>query len=151
RGAGRPLSHDHQSDRLTWTLRSERRLGPCPPGSDHRKHAARQNKQHATPGAGVPRSLQPFRSLQHHEWPGMPKTTTVTAAILTLLTGLALGHLGSLAMPRLQPVPPASAVSAQELETARSFYDGLNHFVSTGEPGVESMLALDFVDYMGSQ
>ncbi len=80
----------------------------------------------------------------------MSKPTMTITAILMLLTGLALGHLGSLAMPRLQSVAPASANPAQELETARSFYDALNRFLVTGEPGIASMLAPEFVDYTGS-
>lgn len=80
----------------------------------------------------------------------MTKTTATIVAILALLTGLVLGQIGSLAVPRSQTAPSVSAVSEQDLATARAFYDELNRFIATGERGVESMLALDFVDYTDS-
>src|SRR5688572_15332989 len=80
----------------------------------------------------------------------MTKSAASISTILALLTGLALGQLGSLAVPRLQPASSGSTVSAQDLATARSFYEEMNRFLSTGERGVESMLALDFVDHAGS-
>ncbi len=80
----------------------------------------------------------------------MSKPTSTIAAFLALLTGLVLGQLGSLAVPRIQSATLVSAVPAQELETVRSFYDEMNGFLATGDRGVESMLAGDFVDHTSS-
>lgn len=80
----------------------------------------------------------------------MTKPTAIIAAILALLTGLVLGQLGFLAVPGPQTMSSASSVSAQDLATARSFYDEMNRFLANGEPGIESMLTLDFVDHTGS-
>ncbi len=80
----------------------------------------------------------------------MSKSTTTIAAFLALLTGLVLGQLGSLAVPRLQSASFVSTDSTQELATARSFYDEMNRFLATGDRGVESMLAVDFVDRTSS-
>ncbi len=81
----------------------------------------------------------------------MIKSTTTIASFLALLTGLVLGQLGSLAVPRLQSASFVSTVSDQELAAARAFYDEMNRFLATGNSEVESMLALDFVDYTGSR
>ncbi len=83
--------------------------------------------------------------------PGMTRSTAIVATLLALLTGLALGQLSSLAVPRLQSASFVSTVSAQDLATARAFYDEMNRFLATGERGVESILALDFIDYTGSR
>jgi predicted ester cyclase len=80
----------------------------------------------------------------------MTKSTAIVATLLALLTGLVLGQLSSLAVPRLQSASFVSTVSAQDLATARAFYDEMNRFLATGDSGAESLLALDFVDYTGS-
>jgi hypothetical protein len=78
------------------------------------------------------------------------RSTAAISTLLALLTGLVLGQLGTLAVPRFQSAAPVSSVSTQDLETARSFYEKLNRFLATGDRTVESLLALDFVDHADS-
>jgi hypothetical protein len=77
----------------------------------------------------------------------MARNTAITTALLALLTGLVLGQLGPLALSRPQSATFVSTVSAQDLATARSFYDGVNRFLTSDDRAIASMLAFDFVDH----
>lgn len=80
----------------------------------------------------------------------MNKSTATIAAVLALLTGFVLGQLTSMVAPRSEPVSSVAPASAQDLATARAFYDAMNHYMASGDKKVESMLAYDFVDHTGS-
>lgn len=81
----------------------------------------------------------------------MTKATASIAAILTLLTGLLLGQIGSLALHADRPERARSYSSPQALATARSFYDGMNRLLASGDRSIETTVAPGFVDHTLSE
>ena len=73
----------------------------------------------------------------------MSRTIIVFAIVLSVLTGGVVGQLVAMSSPG---VAPHTIVSAQRLELTRSFYDGMNRYLETGDAGFLSLLAPGFQD-----
>lgn len=78
----------------------------------------------------------------------MSKATTSTAVVLALLTGLVLGQLGSLATQPGAFRSRAPNDAEYQLETARGFYDNVNHLLETGDRAIEATLAPGFTEHL---
>jgi quercetin dioxygenase-like cupin family protein len=77
----------------------------------------------------------------------MSRAAASTAAVLALLTGLVLGQIGSLAthtdVSRIDETNP----SPRTLAVARSFYDGMNRLLASGDRSIETIVAPGFVEH----
>ncbi len=73
----------------------------------------------------------------------MSRTMIAFAIILSLLTGGVVGQLVAMSSPG---VAPYAIASTRRLELTRSFYDGMNRYLETGDAGFLSLLAPGFQD-----
>lgn len=77
----------------------------------------------------------------------MSRAAASFAIILTLLTGLVLGQIGSLVRKPAEFHTMGSVPAPDALSTARAFYDGMNALLERGDRDIETTIAPGFVDH----